>query len=133
MSLAGAAGKGGSASQPSDRVFPRSCRLTTRRQFLNVYEHGRRVTTTSFTLFGLPNSLEHCRIGLTVTRRIGGAAQRNRAKRLLREAFRGQRHAMQPPMDLVVNARHPILEAGLEQLEHELRRSFDRLGSRWRS
>ena len=61
--------------------------------------------SSSFTLFGLPNDLGHCRLGFTVTRKVGGAVRRNRVKRLLREIFRRHRTRLEPPMDLVVNAR----------------------------
>lgn len=134
MSSHGAARRGGDACPPEtprpDRRFPRSCRLTSRQQFLEVYEKGRRVSSSSFVLFGLPNSRAECRLGITVTRKIGGAVRRNRVKRVLREIFRHHRDELRPPVDLVVNARHPIVGADSHALEKEFLVTFRRLARR---
>ncbi len=45
------------------------------------------------------------RLGLSVSRKVGGAVERNRVKRLLREAFRLEEPALRPGQDLVVVAR----------------------------
>jgi len=111
--------------------FPRSSRLTNRRQYLAVYGRGRRVGSSSLTLFGQSNDLDHCRIGITVSRKVGGAAQRNRVKRLLREVFRLHCRQLEPPLDLVVNAQPTIRGRTLDELEQEFLRSFRRLASRF--
>lgn len=48
------------------------------------------------------------RLGITVSRKAGNAAQRNRAKRLIREAFRATRELWPPDLDVVVIARGPL-------------------------
>ena len=85
------------------------------------------MASRSFTLFGLPNELDTCRLGLTVTRKFGGAARRNRAKRLLREVFRLHRHELSPALDLVVNPRPNLRERTLSELEAEFLGCFRRL------
>ena len=127
----GVAGKDASVSPPEapkpDQRFPRSCRLTNRRQFLAVYGRGRRVSSSSFTLFCLPNSLDHCRLGVTVSRKTGGAVRRNRCKRLLREVFRRHRRELSPALDLVVNAHPALVGRTLDQIEDEFLQAFGRL------
>lgn len=126
-----AAGRAGSASRSetrgSSQTFPRACRLTNRRQFQAVYSAGRRASCRSFTMYGLPNELGYCRLGLTVTRKVGCAVVRNRVKRRLREAFRRNRARLSVGLDLVVNGRASVLEAPLERLEHDLSLCLDRL------
>jgi len=66
----------------------------------------------------LPNGLDRARLGIVASRKLGGAVQRNRAKRLLRELFR--RHKPQPPPaghDIVVIPRRELLDAAFPDLE----------------
>lgn len=126
MSLPGAGERDASGSG-ADRRFPRSCRLTTRRQFLTVYAEGRRVASKSFTVFGLPNSAGTCRLGITVTRKVGGAVRRNRIKRRFRDVFRRNRLLLSPNIDLVVNAHASIDVSDAAAIEAEFLRVFGRL------
>ena len=129
MSLPGAGERDASGSG-ADRRFPRSCRLTTRRQFLTVYAEGRRVASKSFTLFGMRNSAGTCRLGITVTRKVGGAVRRIRIKRRLREVFRRNRAQLAPDIDLVVNAHAAIDVSDAQAIESEFLRTFGRLARR---
>jgi ribonuclease P protein component len=130
-----AAAKDGSASPSEvlslDQRFPRHHRLTARKQFLAVYAEGCRVASTSFTLFGMPNGEQTCRLGITVSRRIGKATRRNRVKRVLREVFRTHRARLAPPLDLVINTRQGIEVRTKVQLEEEFVKSFRRLAGRF--
>ena len=135
-SLPDAAGRAGSVSPPEAPVpgqrFPRTCRLTSRRQFKTVYAEGRRASCRIFTVFGLPNSLDRCRLGLTVTRKVGCAVVRNRIKRVLRDVFRRNRQRLEFPMDLVINGRTALLELPALQIERELLQCYERLSRRRR-
>ncbi len=136
MSCPGAAGRDGSASRSDagapDRRFPRTCRLTARRQFIAVYEKGRRTGCPYFTLFGLPNSVGHCRLGVTVTRKVGGAVRRNRIKRVLRDIFRRHRLELDPALDLVVNPHAGAHDVDTATLEAEFLARFAALARRFR-
>ena len=85
------------------------------------------MTSSSFTLFGLPNTAGTCRLGITVTRKVGGAVRRNRIKRRMREIFRRHRTALAPDLDLVVNAHRSIDPDHGESLEAEFLRTFGKL------
>jgi ribonuclease P protein component len=84
-----------------------------------VYERGRKARRASFTVFGLPNDVGGCRLGLTVTRRSGTAVARNRIKRVLRDVFRRHRDRLPLAMDLVVNGHRSVLTTPARRLEHE--------------
>jgi ribonuclease P protein component len=57
---------------------------------------------------GTASVVSRQRLGITASRRVGNAAQRNRAKRLLREAFRCVRAELPGGLDLVVIVRHDL-------------------------
>jgi ribonuclease P protein component len=107
-----------SEAPETDQRFPRSHRLTARRQFVEVYNRGRKARRSSFTIFGLTNDVGCCRLGLTVTRRTGSAVARNRIKRVLRDVFR-RHHAQLPAVDLVINGHRSILSCSARNLERD--------------
>jgi ribonuclease P protein component len=105
--------------------FPKEARLRKRAEFLRVYNEGDRIEGRYMTVFILPNALDRHRVGKTATKKaIGKAHDRNRAKRLLRETFRLSRielAAVEPKLDVVLNARRAILWVKLEKPLTEFR------------
>jgi ribonuclease P protein component len=94
-------------------------RIRKRKEYQRVYDRGRKISSRNFTLFLLENDLRHPRLGITATRRVGGAVQRNRAKRLLREWFRRIRREL-PAVDMVVNVKTGIHRISLDALSREM-------------
>lgn len=118
------------AAAPRALFRPRH-RLTHARQFAAVYGAKVRKSDGPFTVFALPNGLPHCRLGLSVGRRVGSAVARNRVKRLVREAFRLMQHESPRGLDLVVTvAPHAPLE--LPRVAEHLRRCWQALEREWR-
>ena len=73
--------------------------------FQRVYERRRSVSDNLLIVYARENDLSHLRLGLSVSRKFGGAVRRNRLRRLYREAFRLTRHAMPVGLDLVLIPR----------------------------
>jgi len=68
-----------------------------------------------------PNKEEHSRLGITVSRRYGGAVERNRFKRLVREAFRLSRLEIPQGIDINVKPRSMAHQATLRGVLEDLR------------
>jgi ribonuclease P protein component len=103
----------------SDERFRPLDRIRKRSEYQAIYDRGRRIPSASFVLFVQRNGLGRPRLGITVTRRLGGAVKRNRAKRLIREVFR--RHKTKwKSVDIVVNGRPGLHRLSFVRLEAEL-------------
>lgn len=104
--------------------FSRNERIRRRADYQNVYEHGAKVHGRYLTLFTLCNDLRVGRLGIAATRKLGGAVDRNRAKRLIREVFRRNKPA--PGFDVVVVPKRELLNTSLTALETEFRHTLER-------
>jgi ribonuclease P protein component len=100
--------------------------LTTGEQFASVFRRGRAYYGTWVAVRVLRNALDISRLGLVVGKKVGGAVERNRAKRRIRQIV-GIR-ALTPGWDLVVIARSGIQSAEYRDVERELRELLDRAG-----
>jgi ribonuclease P protein component len=88
-----------------------SRRLSRSAEFERVYRRGRSTANRYLVLYTFPNpSSRRARMGLSVSRKVGGAVERNRVKRLLREVFAQAEHELGPEQDIVVVARPEIRE-----------------------
>ena len=104
--------------------FRPSEHIRRRAEFKLVYERGTRVHSRYCTLFPLPNERQEGRLGIAATRKLGGAVQRNRAKRLIREVFR--RNKLAAGFDVVVVPKRELLDTSLTVLETDYRTILER-------
>jgi ribonuclease P protein component len=89
---------------PDQRFRPQH-RIRRADEFQRAFRRRRSAGDKSLLVFGYPNGFYHARLGLSVSRKVGGAVVRNRWKRLLREAFRLNRDRLPRGIDLVVVPR----------------------------
>lgn len=117
-------------------------RLTRSADFDRVYRRGRSAATRSFVLYAFPSSAgdgveredsEEVRLGVSVGRRVGGAVDRNRVKRVLREAFWALDDQLPEGHDFVIVARAGAAETagqgGLDAVRGELAELLERLAA----
>ena len=111
-------------------TLPRNHRLGGRDAFGRVYEARTRASRGPLTGYIRLNDLGHPRLGLSVSRRVGTAARRNRIKRLLREAYRHLRHDFPAAYDLVLVVR-PHEPLPLAEYQRILAALLVRLHQEW--
>jgi ribonuclease P protein component len=107
--------------EQADQRFPKTQRILKRSEFRRVYDAGRKVHGRLFTAFMVDSDAGALRIGLTVTRKVGASHERNRCRRLLREAFRKCRAAANGAgADVVINAKRELIGASYAEVEAEM-------------
>lgn len=89
----------------ADTRFPATLRVKRGEDFDRAFAGRRRRDHGAIIVYGARNGLTVTRLGLSVSRKVGGAVARNRVKRLLREAFRAERAGLPAGLDLVLVAR----------------------------
>jgi ribonuclease P protein component len=123
---------GSSHPTMTSQRFPKRLRLLSAKEFERVFAARTSVSDSWFVLYADANSVGHARLGLTVPRRVGGAVERNRWKRLLREAFRLTQHEL-PAIDYVCvprSASPPDLSQLMESFQILAERLERKLHSR---
>jgi ribonuclease P protein component len=121
--------------------FSRSARLLKHSDFERVYKQGRRHFSSHMTVFYLrqanassPGAVpeQSARVGFTVGRMLGGAVQRNRIKRRLREAVRLRRSVLKGAgaVDVVINPKKSVLTLEFSVVLEEVGRALDAIAKK---
>ncbi len=116
--------------QPRSENLSREKRLAKRREFLRVYETGRKWFSRYCVVFAAGNQLPYSRIGITATKKLGKANVRNRLKRWTREVYRRRREPLaidRYSLDVVVNVKPNAADAPFQQYRDDLQRALERI------
>lgn len=106
----------------------RSSRLTHSEEIYRVRQQGKSYVHDAIVLGVRPNQFNHNRIAVIAGRSVGGAVQRNLAKRRIRSAYQELIPQVQQGYDLVIIARKPLLDFVYGHLVEALERLLDQAG-----
>lgn len=110
-------------------MIAREHRLRRNRDFDRVRARGRSWSSASIVLIAAENGTSANRYGFTAGKRLGGAVERNRAKRLLREATRALHPRLRHGFDIVLIARNSMRpQSTAPEVASELERVARRAG-----
>ncbi len=117
-------------TQTAKNRFPKSQRLLRHADFERVYKQGQRHFAAHMTVFYLARPSETAdagvgsRVGFTVSKALGGAVQRNRMKRRLREAVRLHGVLTGINADVVINPKRSLLAVEFSEIRNEITKAF---------
>jgi ribonuclease P protein component len=103
-----------------NQTFGKDERIRKRQDYLRIYQQGTRRYSERFTIITCRNESGITRLGMTVSKKVGNAVQRNRIKRLLREFFRLNKSRLPASQDIVIIAKKGILPMSYNDVCTEL-------------
>lgn len=105
-------------------------RLAKRHEFVHVYDTGLKLVSRYAVLFFARNELPYSRIGITATKKLGKAHDRNRLKRWTRETYRRAREPLAldaRSLDIVVNVKPNAADSTFQEYSRDLLRVLERV------
>jgi ribonuclease P protein component len=117
------------AETPKRLRLGRALRLGQNRDFMRIRQQGQRLAQGCLIANWnrLPDGSPP-KLGVVTSRKIGGAVERSRARRLLRESFRQHQHELSQPVVLVLVARNSIAGRDFAGVEKDLLTALNRAG-----
>ena len=95
-------------------------RLTKRKAFGYIYKNGKSKSGNNLIVIYTPTKLNACKVGFSVSKKLGKAFVRNRVKRLLREAFKELLPVVNNKYNYVVVAKPTITDKSFKEIKEEL-------------
>ena len=96
--------------------------------FRRAYGRGKSLASPALVTYALRNRAGKCRYGITASKKVGGAVQRNRARRVIREAFRTLDEPLRGNWDLVFVARSRTTRCKSTEIQQTMRAQLKKLG-----
>ena len=112
-----------------DFSFRKKERITKKSEFQTIIKHGARYTTKNFVIIIHQNNRDLRRLGISVSKKVGGAVKRNRVKRLVREFFRLNKHQLPESKDFLFVAKPGSIELNYSTLSQEMLEFFKHFSS----
>jgi ribonuclease P protein component len=107
--------------------FSKKERLKGAENFTKLYQKGKRIKLPGLNIIVEKNDLMYCRIGMSVSRKIGKATKRNRAKRLIREVYRTNKTIFLSGYDLIFIPNKNFFDLDFSELKGNLAKAFEKI------
>ncbi len=108
-------------------TFTRADRILKHSDFARIAKNGKRLRNKYFIAVFTANRLKKTRLGITVTKKVGNAAVRNRIKRIVRECFRLEKQKYKKSRDINIIVKKAAAVAKNKQIFSSLRCVFEKI------
>jgi len=112
-----------------DFSFSKADRIRKRFDFIRIGKTGKKLQNRHFILCYSKGLTEKSRLGITVTKKVGNAAKRNRIKRISREFYRLNRHKINGTWDMNIIAKRESVQTTSIELFQSLENIFSRIAN----
>ena len=102
--------------------------LTKNHEFRRIYNKGKNAASKYVVVYCMRNGKDKNQLGITVSTKLGGAVERNRIRRRLKEIYRINEHSLRIGYNIVIVARLKSRYAGWNELESSVLSLFEKLG-----
>ena len=106
----------------------KSITLKQNKDFRRLYYRGKSRADSCLVTYALPGRQDGCRIGITTSKKLGGAVQRNRARRVIRAAYSELEPRIRGGWDIVFVARSKTAYVKMQQVLAQMEVQFGELG-----
>lgn len=96
-------------------------------EFQRLYRRGMSAVRPTLVMYAIKGRQGQIRLGITAGKKLGGAVERNRAKRRLRELFRLMQPDIKPNIDICIVARGRVLNAASDKLFRDFKSALEEL------
>lgn len=102
-------------------IMKKEYRIKANKEFQQIYKNGKSFANRQFIIYKYKNQdIDHFRIGLSVSKKIGNAVIRNRVKRYIRQVFTELKEDINDQYDYIIIARKPVAEMDFFQVKKSL-------------
>ena len=103
-----------------DYRLDKTRRIINNNEYRLVYKHGKYEVGRLCVLYRMPVAKQKTRIGFVTGKKVGGAVERNRARRLMKEVYRLNQHQIREGYHIIIVGRGPLKDATYERAEKEI-------------
>ena len=103
-----------------DYRLDKTRRIINNNEYRLVYKHGKYEVGRLCVLYRMPVAKQKTRIGFVTGKKVGGAVERNRGRRLMKEVYRLKQHQIREGYHIVIVGRGPLKDATYERAEKEI-------------
>ena len=103
-----------------DYRLDKTRRIINNNEYRLVYKHCKYEVGRLCVLYRMPVAKQKTRIGFVTGKKVGGAVERNRARRLMKEVYRLNQHQIREGYHIVIVGRGPLKDATYERAEKEI-------------